>query len=227
MAFIRENIFAWVSVIVVSWSLYQFFQMFQSSLRLENKKAIFRLSDDHRQWEDLDLSVLSKHGYNNGVLHPLFISITPAEIELHLRYHLLNHDSQNYLRRDIGDFYQKLLKVRPTWPYYYSGLSQLAMLYGEVDESSLKVSSQYGYHEVKVVKSNAEVLFNSWNKLQKNTREQLLSQLTNQNVSLITSVVNISAKFAKIYHICDFIYEKKQVEYPACKDQYWQPLKRL
>lgn len=223
MVFAKKNVMLYLSLVFFLWGLYSFVQLYRSSVQLENKKALFQLDNDRDGHVFFDF--LRKEDYDS--MHPLLVSTSPAEIDLHLRYYLLNHESQSYLINELDDFYKMLIGVRPSWPYYYSGMAQLAMLYDQVDELSLMSLNQYGYHETKVVESLSEILFYSWNNLQIETRQQLLTQLIDQKESLITSVVNISAKFAKIYHICDFIYEKKQVEYPACKDQYWQPLKRL
>ncbi len=82
----------------------------------------------------------------------------------------------------------------------------------------------YGKHEKQVVYSLAEMLFYGWEKIDEIDRVAILEYLIDQEESVISRTIGISAKFAKIYQYCDYIFEKKHVEYAACKRNYWQPL---
>ncbi|MCF6319217.1 MAG: hypothetical protein L3J83_08065 [Proteobacteria bacterium] len=205
---------------------YLYASIFSSAIRFENNKALFNQSyfSDSKN-ESVLLSQVpssSDSWLQKVILH------NPAETELYLRSALL--DYQELSSKNISELiemYNLLIKIRPTWAYYFSGKAQLAMV-AMVDQpfdgEQLKAAVKYGKHERKVVESLAEVLFYNWNKLQKKEKNELLTYLSDQTDSSIARVVNISAKFARIYEYCDFLYDKKRVEYAACKNQYWQPL---
>jgi hypothetical protein len=149
----------------------------------------------------------------------------PQETELYLRAHLLEGSQQsdaNYNALKI--IYNDLLKTRPTWPYLYSGLLQIDQLQGKEDAQHLKSAIAYGKHETKVIKSLAEILFYNWDVLDKSLKNQLIDMLSEQAEGRISTIVNIAAKFSRVFEYCDLLYEKKHVEYAACKSQYWQPL---
>jgi len=200
--------------------------VFQSSLKLEGAKALLRSQYGDEVWQIQDFEQFTSE-INGGSLHPLSLSINPAELELYLRSFLRKRILGSVTKDNFGRYYKLLLEIKPTWPYYYSGLAQLSVLYGKADEVNIDNAWYFGKHEQQVVKSLAEVIFYGWNGLKKNNKNRYLSYLINQNEVLVSAVVNVSAKFAKIYVLCDFIYERKQVEYAACKSQYWQPLKEL
>ena len=198
-------------------SLYFYFTIFQSSLRLEDlKKSLYAKSANYKGLHDDKFS----SNYQN------FIQ-TPSEIEIFLRFQLINglNDMQAY--DQLFDGYQSLLTIKPTWPYYYSGLAQIDRSMNVSVVNNLFKAIQYGAHEKKVINSIAEILFSHWEKIKKKDRNRILDYLSTRNDNVITSIVTISVKFAKIYVFCDYIYEKKHVEYAACKQQYWQPLSDL
>ena len=217
----QKTVYKIAVLVLIMLCVYLYYIIFSSSLSLENSKALFnriQLDEKTHLLFVLKITEINKSRYFDTV------SVNPAEIELFLRAQLIENSVSSQLDSDIWWYYEFLLKKRPTWPYLHSGLAQSAMQRGVVDELNLRNAIKFGPHEVKIIKSLAEILFYSWEKMQKESRLVLLNYLTEQNKATISRVVNISARFAKIYAYCDFIYEKKHVEYAACKDQYWQPL---
>ena len=217
----QKTVYSIVVLVITILCMYLYYIIFSSSLSLENNKALFNrihLDDKIRSSFVLKIIEINKSQYFDT------ISINPGEIELFLRAQLIENTASSQLDNTVWWDYGFLLKKRPTWPYFWSGLVQSRMQRGIVDEVNLRNAVKFGPHELKVIKSLAEILFYSWEKIQKESRLMLLNYLTEQNKTVIAKVVSISAKFAKIYVYCDFIYEKKHVEYAACKDQYWQPL---
>ncbi len=219
----QKKIISMAVVLAGMFCLYLYASIFSSAIRFENNKALFNQNyfSDSRN-EGLLLSQVPSSGdswLQKVILH------NPAETELYLRSGLVGYQelSSKNISELIG-MYNLLTKIRPTWPYYFSGKGQLAMVDQPFDGEQLKAAVKYGKHERKVVESLAEVLFYNWNKLQKKEKNELLTYLSDQTDSSIARVVNISAKFARIYEYCDFLYDKKRVEYAACKNQYWQPL---
>ena len=124
----------------------------------------------------------------------------------------------------LTDLYQLLLESRPTWPYFYSGLAQVDQVNKQLQFTHINKAMSFGAHERKVVNSLAEILFYNWDSLEVMSRNRILDYLSNQPSWSIAQSINISAKFSRVYEYCDFLYEKKQVEYATCKHHYWQPL---
>jgi hypothetical protein len=151
----------------------------------------------------------------------------PLEQELYLRTKLLDGtlDMDGIIK--LQGFYQRLLQTRPSWPYLYSGLVQAQLLHRIFDKGSLEKAMLFGPYERKVIKSMAEIVFYNWDTIDHSAKTRLLEYLSDQDEVMISRVIDISAKFARIYAYCDFLYEKKHVEYAACKRHYWQPLKDL
>ena len=186
-------------------------------MRLEGLKGSLNSGSDNYKVLKSDKNLTSYHG----------ILKNPSEIESLLRFQLVNGLNGMPVLTRLSDGYHSLLKSRPTWPYYYSGLAQIDSMSNDSVINNLTKAIQYGAHERKVVKSVAEILFFNWEKIEENDKSRILDYLYRQNESLISDIVAISAKFAKIYVFCDYIYEKKHVEYATCKQQYWQPLSDL
>jgi hypothetical protein len=120
--------------------------------------------------------------------------------------------------------YKKLLVIRPTWPYYHSGLVQIEQKKREFNPDTLNRAIKYGMHERTVVYGLAEVLFHEWDNIPENIRLTILNHLSLQHSVIVSQTINISSKFARLYQYCDFLYDKNNVEYAACKQNYWQPL---
>ncbi|VAW46533.1 hypothetical protein MNBD_GAMMA03-1254 [hydrothermal vent metagenome] len=193
-----------------------------SSLRFENNKALFNATYFKQQIQsplNLKEPIVSQ-----SYIYQTYIQ-NPAEVELYLRSRLLDSINGTLIDTlELQYLYTTLLKTRPSWPYYYSGIAQVQQLTKNLNSKYISDAIKYGAHEQKVIKSLAEILFYNWNNFTKNSRLEVLQYLANQPDNIIAGIVTISAKFAKIYQYCDFLYEEKHVEYPACKQQYWQPL---
>ncbi len=219
----QKKIISMVVVLVAVVCFYLYVLIFASAIRFENNKALMNQGYFTGSKND-GLLLKPVPAYNDSWLNKAILH-NPAETELYLRSKLLTY--QNISRQNVVKLkvlYNMLIQSRPTWSYYYSGLVQLSMIDRSLEIRQLELAMKYGKHERKVIKSLAEILFYNWNRLDNKQRNELLEYLSEQTDSSIAGVVNISAKFARIYEYCDFIYDKKQVEYAACKNQYWQPL---
>ncbi|MFK8011914.1 MAG: hypothetical protein AB8B80_07745 [Marinicellaceae bacterium] len=126
--------------------------------------------------------------------------------------------------QEISRFYRKLLKTKPSWPYYFSGLVKVDNIDKVVNMKNVKYAIKYGEFERQVATSIAEMVFSRWSLIDNTEKMGILNYLISQHETLLSRLINVSAKFAKIFEFCDFIYEEKQVEYAACKQNYWQPL---
>jgi hypothetical protein len=196
--------------------------LWTSSLRLENNKSIFNA--EYYKKENVNRSFEFKQPlYQKSWLYNRIFQ-NPAEIELYLRAELFSHKLEN--SDDLIKLYQILLSTKPTWPYYYSGLAQIDLTDKLFRQENVNKAVHYGVHERKVMQSLAEVLFYNWDNIEEDEKNILLEYLSNQKLRSIAQVVNISAKFSRVYEYCDFLYEKKRVEYAPCKRQYWQPLSK-
>jgi hypothetical protein len=206
-----------VALILSLICLYFYFAIFQSSLRLEELKKSFHSKSINLKVSQTDAGTISFEKLLQN----------PSEKEILFRFRLIKGMGDLQIYKQLLSGYQALLTTKPTWPYYFSGLAQVDRLMNVSVIGNLSKAMKYGAHERKVIKSVAEILFTSWEKINKTDKNHILDYLSGRNDIMITSIVGISAKFAKIYEFCDYIYEKKHVEYAACKQQYWQPLTDL
>lgn len=212
----KQKIYSTVVLLVFSVSLYLFSTLFNSSLLFEDNRSIL-----NAQQIDPDLTIsLKEPSLKDSFFYDTYIQ-NPAILELYLRASILSSDKDT---EELKLLYKRLLKTRPSWPYYFSGLAQVNQLSDFYNSSDINAAIQYGKYERKVALSFAEILFYGWDGVKKKDQLLILNYLIGQQESTISRSINISAKFAKIYQYCDFIYEKKHVEYAACKQNYWQPL---
>ena len=221
----RIKIISIFFILVIVLNLYLLTDVFRSSLRYENNKALFNaryFKDDQH-----GLINLKVPEHDTASFLAAFNKSSPLELELYLRTKLLDRTLGLDEVTKMQGFYQELLQTRPSWPYLYSGLAQVQLLNHTLDESNLEKAMRFGGHERKVIKSMAEILFYNWDTIDYSTKNSLLEYLSDQDEVMIGRVIDVSAKFARIYAYCDFLYEKKHVEYAACKHHYWQPLKDL
>lgn len=220
-----QKTYSFIVIVGTIICLYLYSTIYFSSLRFENNKALInssiemeglvgypRLSDQ----VDVNASWFSKHFIQN-----------PDEKEQYLRLELLRGKSERDHLLEMKKVYQALLDGRPSWPYYYSGLLQIDNLLNEINGDNIDNAIKFGVHEALVAESLAEILFYKWDLLGLTIKNDMLAYLMDQSESRASGIINISAKFSRIYEYCDFIYEKKHVEYAACKGHYWQPLMKL
>ncbi len=205
--------------------LYFYSLIFFSSIRFEQNKTIVT--------QDLSKTSINTFLADAVLSDDMYwfqktITRNPAETELYLRSKLLASQSLSFDSvSELKTLYGGLLEGKPSWPYYFSGIVQLSLVNGSLDIGRIESAVKYGQYEKKVIKSLAEVLFYHWDNLNNAERDSLLNYLSDQTEATIAQVVLISAKFARIYEYCDFLYDKKHVEYAACKRQYWQPLSNV
>lgn len=198
--------------------IYLFVLILASSLRFEEDK-ISDVGTGQFVGVDYNNGFRSKSWFASTFVHSPLVSASALRSEL-IKINSLRQEDFERIRGE----YQGLLSKKPTWPYYFSGIAQLSGFDKEISVEEIQKAMRFGSHERKVVYSLAEVLFYRWDKISEVDRSALLGYLSNQADPIISKVVEISAKFARIYEYCDFLYEKKHVEYAACKRQYWQPL---
>ena len=221
----HQKIYSYLVIVGTIVSLYLYSTIYFSSLRLENNKYLISSIDQEEKLSHLpDLLNLTK--LDESWLNKHFVQ-NPDEIEQLLRYELLTGNSKKEQLLEMRRMYRLLQEGRPSWPYYYSGLSQIDNLLRETNNENLKLAISFGSHESLVVESMAEILFYKWDLLDKKMKNDMLGYLIKQSDIMKGRIVNISAKYSRIYEYCDYIYDKKHVEYAACKGHYWQPLMKL
>ena len=139
--------------------MYLFSTLYSSSLYFEDHRAVVNEKGDL-----FDLTAgLEKPSMQDSFFYDSFIQ-NPANLELYIRANILSSDKNI---NELTMLYDKLLKTRPTWPYYFSGLAQLNQISNVFDSGIIESAIQYGRFERKVVYSFAEILFHNWIKLQK------------------------------------------------------------
>ena len=221
----QKKIISTLVLIVAVLCLCLYYIIFVSSFRFEQNKTLVNQGVPETSVNRLSLSEFPSrdaYWFQKAVIN------NPAETELFLRSKLLESQLPSIENvRELKLIYGGLLDIKPTWPYYFSGIVQLSMVDGSLDKGLIESAIKYGSYEKKVIKSLAEVLFYHWDNLTNEERNRLLNYLSNQTEATISQVVLISANFARIYEYCDFLYDKKHVEYAACKRQYWQPLSKV
>lgn len=213
-----------LSILVIAGTLVVFYfysVLFLSTLRYENNKALFNA----KYFNNNEIALVERINPVAALSdswHSVYLD-NPAETELKLRVDLMDNNVSAELS-NLYIQYGKLIHARPSWPYYYSSLSQAEFARSQNGSHNINQAMKYGPHEKQVVLGIAELLFYNWNVISEEEKIKLMEYLLNQSESLNSLIVKISAKFARIYEYCDFIYEKKHVEYAACKQQYWKPL---
>lgn len=200
-----------VSGVVVC--LYLSFSIFSTNVEYQNIKKQFNIKYfSNAKSLDLNLSIQPKK----------FLRY-PAKVELYLRSQLLEGGLSESKKRNLQSHYLQLLKTKPTWPYYFSGMAQLNASVGGFEENMVKAIG-YGAHESKVLKSVSDIFFSRWNDVTKVTKGKVLNYLVKQDEYKLMIATKIAAKFARMYEICDYIYMNDQVENEYCLSQYWLPL---
>lgn len=217
----HQKIYSLMIIAIAMVVMYLYTIIFNSSLRFEKNKVLFYSNNFGK--ESISSLSLKQPISGKSYFSHVFVR-SPLEVELYLRSRLFNSVYDDVSQSELKSLYQSLLIYRPTWPYYHTGLSQVEQLSNGGYGVSLKNAVNFGPHEKKVAKSVSEILFYNWNTMENKTKLMILDYLMRQEDSFIGSIVKISAKFAKVYEYCDYIYERKRVEYAACKHEYWQPL---
>ena len=203
---------------MASLIIFQCWVIHQSSLEFEKQK---------HQYSSIQLSGKTQYQMTDRFdeLEKIQLKDDPARGELYIRSLLVNKKlltKQQILK--ARHLYKTLLSRRPSWPYYYSGLSLLGLVDKNLDIKSIEKSLEYGKHENKVVKSMAQLLFSQWEVIDDGLKKSLLEVLSEQNINILNSVVNVSSRLSRVYEFCDYLYEKYKIENRSCKSNYWQPL---
>ena len=217
----QKKIYSVLVIVFAASCLFLYSTLLTSSLRLERNKSLFNAQYYSKSGVIAPPIKLEGPNFERSWLFNRFFQ-NPAEIELYLRTELFYNEMNN--SQHLTDLYQLLLESRPTWPYFYSGLAQVDQVNKQLQFTHINKAMSFGAHERKVVNSLAEILFYNWDSLELMSRNRILDYLSNQPSWSIAQSINISAKFSRVYEYCDFLYEKKQVEYATCKRHYWQPL---
>jgi hypothetical protein len=218
----RKQIYSIIILVFAVTCFFLYLLLWTSSLRLENNKSIF--NEQYYKKDAIAAFVDFKQpAYKGSWLFNRFFQ-NPSEIELYLRAELLDNKFKNTDK--LINLYQILLSTKPTWPYYYSGLAQVDFSDDVFGQVNIEKAMKFGLHERKVIKSVAEILFHHWDKVDLIFKNKVLNYLSNQKSWSISEVVQVSSRFSRVYEYCDFLYEKKKVEYAPCKRQYWQPLSK-
>ena len=149
----------------------------------------------------------------------------PRELEIEFRVKLILLSLKNSTELDsIKNNYLELLKIKPTWPYFYSGLLQVNQIAENDDLSFIEESMRFGPHETKIIKSLAEVLFYRWRDVDGSKKLLLLNYLTEQSNHNVSNSIKVASKFGQVNTICDYLFEKYAEKNAVCLKNYWKPL---
>ena len=212
----KQKIYSCLVLVVFSCFFYLFFMMFKSSLLFESNRAIISVKDS-LVGSSLDID---RPQLGGSYLHETYIQ-DPANVEMYLRASLFNVGNKS---EELISTYEQLLMRRPSWPYYFSGMAHVSQLSKVNSVNYINSAMKYGKYERSVINSLAEIVFHDWDMIEESARLVILNHLSRQQEGVISLTINISAKFAKLYQYCDFLYEINHVEYAACKRNYWEPL---
>ncbi len=193
-----------------------FVLMFQSSLSYEASRVDYRLGSD---------SVKNSLPDSRKLKFISFVSVNPNQIELYIRAFLSISKSESLKNSEkLSDAYFSLLKIRPSWPYYYSGLAQIKKIEQNDFNPSANKAIMLAPFERKVVLSVSQLLFSNWESIDSVMKKKMLVYLSSQNDVVIERLVGSALMFARLFEFCDYLYENNRVEYQTCKREFWQPL---
>ena len=214
----KQKIYSVVVITGLVICLFFYYSIFKSALLLEDFRVQFNAKYFKKQ-SDISLEgfQMSDSGWFASYV------INPAMTELQLRANLLDSGSSEQLI-NLTEEYLGLLSTRPSWPYYFSGMLQAEAIQTNNFSYIFDNAIRYGPHEKQVVSSIAESLFYNWDNLNKESKVIALNYLSNQSEFIKSLAIGISAKFARVYEFCDFLYDKTHVQSATCKINYWQPL---
>ena len=218
MIFSKQKIYSIVVIMGLMVCLYFYYSIFKSALLLEDFRVQFNSKYFKKQ---ANISLESFQVKDSGWFASYVIN--PAMTELQLRADLLDSGSSEQLI-NLTEEYLGLLSTRPSWPYYFSGMLQAEAIQSNNFSNNFDNAIKYGAYEKQVVFSIAESLFYNWDNLNKESKVIALNYLSNQSEFIKSLVIGISAKFARVYEFCDFLYDKTHVQSATCKNNYWQPL---
>ncbi len=190
--------------------------LFRSSLNYEASRVEYRLGEQNVGNALPNIKDLTLSSYVNK---------SPHEVELLVRV-LLSTSKMESLRysKKLNDAYLNLLKIRPTWPYYYSGLAQIKKIEQNDFNPSVKKAIMLAPFERKVIESISQLLFSNWESIDSVMKKKMLVYLSGQDDAMIERLVGTALRFARLFEFCDYLYEAKLTEYKACKREFWQPL---
>ena len=190
--------------------------LFQSSLSYESNRAEYRLGGQNvtnllPRTEDLEfLSYITKN---------------PQQLELFIRVFLsVSKEESLKNSKEINETYLSLLKIRPSWPYYYSGLAQIKKIEQNDFNPSVNKAIMLAPFERKVVESISQLLFSGWESIDSVMKKKMLMYLSGQDRAVIEKLIGTALRFARLFEFCDYLYDNNRIEYQACKREFWQPL---
>ncbi len=193
-----------------------FVLMFQSSLSYEVSRADYKLGSSGVKKSPPDIRELT---------FPSFVSVNPKQIELYIRAFLATSKLESLKNSEkLSDTYFSLLKIRPSWPYYFSGLAQIEKIKQNDFNPLVNKAIMLAPFERKVVMSVSQLLFSNWEGIDSVMKKKMLVYLSSQDEVVIEKLIGSALMFARLFEFCDYLYEINQVEYRTCKREFWQPL---
>ena len=203
-------------LIVLLLFLVLFVLMFRSSLNYEATRVEYKLGSQN-------VKKLLPSGSDLNVSS--FVTESPNQVELLIRVFLSVSKEESFNNSEkLSDAYFNLLKIRPSWPYYYSGMAQIKKIEQNDFNPSINKAIMLAPFERKVVESISQLLFSNWESIDSVMKKKMLMYLSSQDDVVIERLVGSSLRFARLFEFCDYLYESKRVEYQACKLEFWQPL---
>ncbi len=211
------NRLGWLFVYVILLSfLVLMVLMFKSSLNYEASRVEYRLDTQNPKEllpNSADLEFSS------------YVSISPNQVELLTRVFLTVSKEKSFrYSESMADAYLNLLKIRPSWPYYYSGLAQIKKIEQNDFNPSINKAIMLAPFERKVVDSVSQLLFSEWESIDSVMKKKMLVYLSSQDNGKIEGLIGVALRFARLFEFCDYLYESKRKEFQACKREFWQPL---
>jgi len=122
--------------------------------------------------------------------------------------------------------YDELLKLRPSWPYYWLGKLNIASTEGLIRYSDLEKVIIVGGYESSLYASIANIVFNNWQNFDAKELDVLMTYLLRSLPHRFSGVFEFAKSSKRVYEICDFAYEKTNQIPRSCKYSYWQPLQK-
>lgn len=191
--------------------------LFNSSLSYESRRVEFNAIIAAKQNE-----LPKREAYYS--LNSYLIK-NPTESELMIRAYLSN-PKRFFLKPGFEPVYvyENLLKIRPSWPYYFSGIAQIKKNEKNDFIPSLKKAIMLAPFERKVALSVSQLLFSNWDSVNSADKRYVLRYLAKQNDVMLNAIVESALRFARMFEFCDFLYEQNQKENSVCLREYWRPL---
>ncbi|MCF6300653.1 MAG: hypothetical protein L3J52_06005 [Proteobacteria bacterium] len=198
----------------------QFYAVFQNELiYLEtNQKFITNV-----RGQSLDLVGISAKRSSLGLVESMRLMALKAKIY----QNAYNYGEYSEIATQmVYRQYDELLKLRPSWPYYWLGKLNIASAEGLIRYSDLEKVITMGGYESSLYASIANIVFNNWQNFDTKELDVLMTYLLRSLPDRFFGVFEYAKSSKRVYEICDFAYEKTGQIPRSCQYSYWQSLQK-